>query len=145
MTYDINTITFLAKATGDDLQLTARLDGRVFFDQILTQEETLVKTEFPDIDGEKHLLEIEMSGKLPEHTVIDNQGNIIQDRLIEISGTALDDIALAYLFVQNAQYHHDFNGSRAVTVDKFFGSMGCNGVVKFEFTAPIYLWLLENM
>jgi hypothetical protein len=145
MTQDISTLAFKAAATGNDLKLTARLNGRVFFDQILTQEEISIETEFPDVDGETYLLEIEMSGKLPEHTTVDANDNIVEDRTIKISDVTMDDISLAQLFTENTQYHHDFNGSRAPVVDKFFGDMGCNGVVKFEFTAPVYIWMLENM
>jgi hypothetical protein len=145
MTQDISTLTFKAVATGNDLKLTARLNGRVFFDQVLTQEEILIKTEFLDIDGETYRLEIEMSGKKPEHTTVDDDGNITEDRLIKISDFAIDNIALAQLFTEKTQYHHDFNGSQAPVVAKFFGNMGCNGVVKFEFTTPAYLWMLENM
>lgn len=145
MTQNISTLAFKAKATNDDLRLTTRLNGRVFFDQILTQQEVLVQTEFSDIDGETYLLEIEMSGKLPDHTVLDEQGCITEDRVIELSNFALDDIALVQLFTENSQYHHDFNGSRAPVVDKFFGALGCNGVLKFEFTTPAYVWMLENM
>jgi hypothetical protein len=145
MTQDISTLAFKAAATSNDLKLTARLNGRVFFDQTLTQDTVSIETEFPDVDGETYLLEIEMSGKLPEHTTVDDDGNIVEDCMIEISDFAIDDIKLAQLFTEKTQYHHDFNGSQAPIVDKFFGDMGCNGVVKFEFTAPSYLWLLENM
>jgi hypothetical protein len=90
-------------------------------------------------------VEIEMSGKLPEHTAIDDQGNIVEDCTIEISEFSLDEIALVHLFTDNCKYTHDFNGSQAPVVDKFFGNMGCNGIVKFEFSAPLYIWMLENM
>lgn len=145
MTQDISTLAFKAAATGDDLKLTARLNGRVFFDQVLTQDTIAIETEFPDVEGETYLLEIEMSGKQPQHTVIDADGNIEEDRMIEISDFAIEGIALVHLFTENTQYHHDFNGSQAPIVDEFFGAMGCNGVLKFEFTTPAYLWLLENM
>ena len=145
MTQDISTLAFKAAATGDDLRLTARLNGRVFFDQILTQKEISIDTEFSDVDGETYRLEIEMSGKKPEHTIVDYEGNIAEDRMIEISDFAIDDFALAQLFTEKTQYYHDFNGSCTPVVDGFSGAMGCNGVVKFEFTTPAYIWMLENM
>jgi len=43
------------------------------------------------------------------------------------------------------QYCHDFNGTQPAVVDRFHGSLGCNGTVTLKFTTPIYLWLLENM
>jgi hypothetical protein len=145
MTQDTSTLAFTAKSTGNDLRLTASLNGHVFFDQILSQNEIKVQHTFSAVDGEKYTIEIEMSGKLPGHTVIDDQGNIVEDRMIEISNFSLDEIALVQLFTDNCKYSHDFNGSQAVVVDKFFGNMGCNGIVKFEFSAPLYIWMLENM
>jgi hypothetical protein len=145
MTQDISTLAFKTTATGDDLKLTARLNGRVFFDQTLTQDTISIETEFPEIDGQTYRLEIEMSGKLPEHTTVDNEGNIVKDRMIEISGFSIDAVELTHLFTENTQYYHDFNGSQAPVVDEFFGAMGCNGVIKFEFTTPVYTWMLENM
>jgi hypothetical protein len=38
----------------------------------------------------------------------------------------------------------DFNPPKLIK-DKFYGSMGCNGTITFEFNTPFYLWLLENM
>jgi hypothetical protein len=145
MTQDTSTLAFTAKSTGNDLRLTARLNGHVFFDQILSQNEIKVQHTFSAVDEEKYTVEIEMSGKLPEHTAIDDQGNIVEDCTIEISEFSLDEIALVHLFTDNCKYTHDFNGSQAPVVDKFFGNMGCNGIVKFEFSAPLYIWMLENM
>jgi hypothetical protein len=145
MTQDTSTLTFTANSTGNDLRLTARLNGHVFFDQILSGQEIKVQHTFPTVDEEKYTVEIEMSGKLSEHTVIDGQGNIVEDRMIEISAFSLDEIALVDLFTDNCKYAHDFNGSQTAVVDKFFGDMGCNGIVKFEFSAPVYMWMLENM
>lgn len=145
MTQETSTLAFAAKASGTDLRLTARLNGHVFFDQVLSSEETKIQHTFSDSDGQKHTIEIEMSGKLPEHTIVDDQGNITEDRMIKISDVALDEIALVHLFTNNAKYYHDFNGSQQAVVDQFFGDMGCNGVVKFEFSSPAYIWMLENM
>ena len=96
-------------------------------------------------DDADHELRIVMSGKKPDHTKIDDQGNIIEDAMLAISNPAIDGIDINYLFNNKTIYKHDFNGSQDKIVDKFYGNMGCNGVISFEFTTPIYLWLLENM
>ena len=93
----------------------------------------------------KHILEIEMLGKLPEHTQLDAQGNILQDSLVTVNHLKFDDIDLGQVFYNLAEYHHDLNGTSTPRVDKFYGTMGCNGVVKLEFSSPVYIWLLENM
>jgi hypothetical protein len=97
-----------------------------------------------DEEGE-HKLRITMSGKSPDHTQIDAQGNIVQDAMLNISGISIDNIDVSQLFYTHARYTHNFNGSRPEIEDQFFGDLGCNGSVNFSFSTPIYLWLLENM
>jgi hypothetical protein len=103
-----------------------------------------VSLEILDNDGE-HEFKFVMKNKTPEHTVVDDNGNITKDSVLSIANIAFDDIKLGQLFVDQAVYHHSFNGSQAPIEDKFFGDMGCNGHVSLRFTTPIYLWLLENM
>jgi hypothetical protein len=145
MTHDTCSLSFTARATGDDLHLCAKLNGQVFFDQIVTTDKVDIQHDFFEVDDTDYTLEITMSGKLSEHTVVDQSGVIQQDRLITISSVAIDGIELGQVFVEQAQYHHDFNGTQTATVDKFYGDMGCNGTVSLEFSAPVYRWLLEKM
>jgi hypothetical protein len=98
-----------------------------------------------DDDEVEHVLCFEMSGKLPAHTRVSEAGEILGDRVITVSDVAFDGIALGHFFNEVTEYHHDFNGSADAVVDKFFGTMGCNGRVELRFTTPIYLWLLESM
>ena len=86
-----------------------------------------------------------MFGKTPAHTVVDEQGNIVSDAMINISKISVDDIDITQVVHELSVYQHDFNGSQPVIEDKFYGDMGCNGTVRLNFTTPIYLWLLENM
>lgn len=96
-------------------------------------------------DNAEHELRIVMKHKTPDHTELDNVGNIIRDAMLSISDIKFDEIALGQLLLNKAVYTHDFNGSQATVEDQFFGNMGCNGTVSLKFTAPAYLWLLENM
>lgn len=86
-----------------------------------------------------------MSGKTPKQTVIDHQGNIVSDVLLQITNIEVDGIDISTVFAEKSTYTHDFNGSGDTVVDRFYGSMGCNGSVKLDFSTPFYLWLLENM
>lgn len=95
-------------------------------------------------DGENRL-RIIMDGKLPEHTSLDETGNIVNDARLQISDLHIDDIELGQIFYQNSVYSHNFNGSRDPVEEKFFGEMGCNGEVTMAFTQPFYLWLLEHI
>ena len=105
---------------------------------------TPVSLEILDNDGE-HEFKFVMKNKTPEHTVVDDNGNITKDAMLSIANIAFDDIKLGQVFVDQSVYHHSFNGSQAPVEDKFYGDMGCNGHVSLRFTTPIYLWLLENM
>ena len=96
-------------------------------------------------DNAEHELRIVMPHKTPDHTELDNAGNIIRDAMLSISDIKFDEIALGQVFLNKAVYTHDFNGSQPPVDDKFFGDLGCNGTVSLKFTAPTYLWLLENM
>jgi hypothetical protein len=104
-----------------------------------------ISVEFDDADDESHVLEFVLSGKTSDHTQITEQGEIESDVTVQIRDIAFDDIAIDQIFSELAEYHHDFNGTQAALVDRFFGTMGCNGTVRLEFTTPIYLWLLETM
>jgi hypothetical protein len=100
--------------------------------------------EISDNDGE-HELRIVMKHKTSDHTELDDAGNIIRDAMLSISDIKFDEIALGQVLLNKAVYTHDFNGSQPPVDDKFFGDLGCNGTVSLKFTAPTYLWLLENM
>jgi hypothetical protein len=86
-----------------------------------------------------------MKNKTQEHTTVDEQGSIVNDARLTISDVALDEISLKQIFFEQAVYTHDFNGTQAETIDKFYGEMGCNGTVSLKFFSPVYLWLLETM
>ena len=134
-----------ARATGADLMLIVRLDSREIWRGEPGFDWTDINCEFADTADQEHVLEIELQNKLAEHTCIDESDNILSDRVIELQNLSLDDIQLGQIFTQLATYQHDFNGSRPMIQDQFFGSMGCNGTVRLKFVSPVYLWLLENM
>jgi hypothetical protein len=100
--------------------------------------------EFEDTAGE-HILRFIMKNKKTEHTKISESGEILKDALLKIHNVSFDEINLGQIFIDQAVYTHDFNGTQAETQDKFYNSMGCNGTVSLKFTTPIYLWLLEHM
>lgn len=98
-----------------------------------------------DDDEAEHVLIFELSGKTSAHTKVDETGAITQDVTVSIEDVSFDEIKLGHLVCEKTVYEHDFNGTAPLVQDKFYGTMGCNGTVRMEFTTPIYLWLLENM
>jgi hypothetical protein len=138
-------LSLVASAPGGHIGLQIRLDTQVIFDSKDTLENHVIEHEFADSADAVHVLEIEMMGKLPSDTQIDSAGTILSDRAITIENLAFDEIALGQLVTDLAIYTHNFNGSQDTIQDQFFGSMGCNGIVRIEFSSPVYLWMLENM
>lgn len=131
-------------ATGLGLSISVLFDGKEIYHQTAHTEFQTFSHNFDD-DGLEHVLEIKMSGKTPEHTVINDYGDIVGDVLLKITNIQFDGVELGTVFTEKSTYTHDFNGTGATTVETFYGTMGCNGVLALRFSTPIYLWLLENM
>jgi hypothetical protein len=126
------------------LGVKIKLDGQVVYETDHVKEVVEVEHKFNDNDG-NHEFAIEMFGKLSEHTKIDNNGNIIEDAVITVKNISIDDLDISQIVQELGKYHHDYNGTKSPTVEKFYNTMGCNGTVKLEFTTPIYIWLLESI
>jgi hypothetical protein len=120
------------------------IDDTCVFDQNHVAEPVAVVHEFSDDNGE-HVLRITLKNKLPEHTRIDDQGNIMSDALLGVTEISFDEIDCTQIVQNLAVYRHNLNGNGPKIEDQFFGDLGCNGSVGLKFTTPVYLWLLENM
>ena len=126
-----------------ELGLEIWLDDQQLFNTNNVTDQT---SEWQIIEDEAdHELRFVMKNKITDHTKIDEHGKIIQDSRITIQNLCFDEIALGQVFVNHAEYTHDFNGTKDSVTEKFYGEMGCNGTVSLKFTTPIYIWLLENM
>jgi hypothetical protein len=130
--------------SGCPLGVQVWLDESLLLDNAHVKEKIAFAHGISDDDGE-HQLRIVISGKTADHTKVDDQGNIIKDATLQISAVTVDGIDVNQLFLEKCVYTHDFNGTQPEIADTFHGVAGCNGTIVFEFTTPIYLWLLENM
>lgn len=126
------------------LGLEIWLDDQEIFNQEWIKDSVTFCHELPDTDAE-HELRFVMKNKTAEHTIVDDQGNLVKDAVLTVSDLAFDEILLGEICTKLAIYSHNFNGTKPSIQDQFFGTMGCNGVVTLKFTTPVYLWLLENM
>jgi hypothetical protein len=120
------------------------LDDALLLDNTHVKEKIAFTHDISDDDG-KHRLCIVVSGKTPDHTKVDEAGNIVKDAIFQISAVNIDGIDVNQLFLDKCVYVHNFNGTQPEIKDTFHGVAGCNGTITFEFSTPIYLWLLENM
>jgi hypothetical protein len=120
------------------------LDDQQIFNQDWITESQTISYEFSDLDVD-HELRFVMKNKTADHTKVDESGAIVKDACLVISDLAFDEIAFGYNVTEKLVYTHDFNGTGSLTQHKFFGEIGCNGVVSLKFTTPVYIWLLENI
>jgi hypothetical protein len=128
-----------------NIGIELRLGKVKFFDSTVSPGTHHIVYEF-DEDEDEHYLYIVMKGKTHQDTKIDDQGNILEDSIIDIRNISIDEINIDQLMTELAQYIHDSNGTDpSQSIHKFYGHMGCNGRVQLKFSCPIYLWLLENM
>jgi hypothetical protein len=110
-------------------------------DHVANLQKVNIVLEHTDEDQE---LSWEMSGKTPEHTIINNKGNIIKDAALLTDNFALDGCKLEQLLIDNCVYYHDSNGTSSPVAATYDNYLGCNGKVIFKFTAPAYIWILKN-
>lgn len=128
----------------NELTIKFYIDDNCFYNKTVTPGEHHVTYDFNVEDGD-HVFKIELNGKTENHTVVNDDGEIINDVLIKVVNLSIDEISIDQLLHQLAVYEHNYNGNGEFTKDKFFGWLGCNGTVTLNFTSPFYLWLLENM
>jgi len=137
---------FVLSSSDDQCPMTAEvwMDNVLLLSVPQLNQPVAFNHNFSDDDGE-HELKIILSGKTGEHTVVDDTGSIVKDATVEVSQVIIDDLDIDQLFLEKCVYEHNFNGSQPAIKDTFHGIAGCNGVISFKFSTPIYLWLLENM
>ena len=128
------------------LGLAVWLNDSVLFDtDCLTTPQTISVAVDDDVEDVEHTVKIVLKNKTAAHTKVNESGEIVKDSMIAITDIKLDDIEIDQLFFDQSCYTHSHNGDAEPVQDQFYGNMGCNGVVEFKFSTPVYIWFLENM
>lgn len=127
------------------LGLAVTLDDVVVWQRDKVDTADTVIVDVADSDDTDHSLKLVVSGKLPEYTEIDEQGNIVRDSMLEIANLSIDDLDMSDHLFRFATYTHDCNGTADMRTEPMYRHLGCNGTVEIKFGTPIYLWLLEQM
>ena len=127
------------------------LGAEVWFNDqcLLDQDQVIgtvhVKHEFGDDPEQRYVVKIVLKNKTAQHTQVNEKLEIVSDSVLEVKNFRLDDIDIDQIVRNRATYSHSFNSDSAKSDHKFYNTLGCNGTVEFEFSSPIYIWLLENM
>ena len=104
-----------------------------------------VSHDIDDTDLSDHRLVIELTDKTEAHCEVNDNGDIVKDTVVTLHSIMFDDVDITGIMRRVSRYQHDFNGTGQPTEQPLMGTMGCNGTVTFDFTSPVYLWILENM
>lgn len=117
------------------------IDGKEIFKQHITDSTTLSQ-QIELTPGTNHQLAIELRHKLPEHTVIDDQGKIIEDSVLLIESFSIEDVEITeQLSTNEKQFYYEHSGGR----HQLYNTLGVNGKAIINFSSPIYIWMLENI
>jgi len=87
-------------------------------------------------------LRIELLNKKPEHTEIDEQGNIVKDSVLKIEKIIIEDIEIQNsLSLDQEKFYYEHSGEQ----HQLYNSLGVNGTAVINFSTPFYIWLLETI
>jgi len=139
-------ISYTCSQVQEQVLFLIKIDDQTVVEKSLDGAHHQFIYQFDDSDASR-LVRVIMSlqGKTHEHTVIDEQGNILSDCAVTIDSIVLDDINVTEIFCQGLEcYTHDTNGTTPKFLDEFYGFLGCNGDVEIQFSLPIYRWFLDH-
>lgn len=112
------------------------INDDLYLDHHFTQEHELVSLPIDLLDGD-HMLALEITQKTPKNTIVDSNGKIVKDQLIELKHIYINDIKLPEYYLYNSVYKfHNQEYKQALL-------WGCNGVWEWKFSTPIVSWALD--
>jgi len=114
----------------------------------------VIEFEHEFTEGEKCEMIIKRSGKGKNQTVVNDNGDLLKDQLLNIKDIEIDEInigALVYEGVYTPNYPEPWATQQRESGNELKESfaqvtqMGHNGEWRFTFASPFYMWLLENL
>lgn len=101
-----------------------------------------VEFEFDVVEDQEFILDIYLLNKTIQDTVLDSDGKILKDMILNIESIEIDGIELEYLKWSESKFY-PLESERPVLVKCL--NLGWNGNYRIEISSPFYLWLLEKM
>ncbi len=107
------------------------------------------------VDEGDNSLVIEFVNKSERDTILDSNGTIVEDLLLNIESVEIDDIDLGSLLWTSSEYYPIYPENYKIkmedegkTLDKQIANcvnLGWNGRWVLPFNSPFYIWLLEKL
>jgi hypothetical protein len=133
------------------------IDNITVFNGLITsnkEKPTIIEFEHLCQEDKNHELVIKRFNKTSKQTVVGPQGEIEKDQLLHIRRIEIDEIdlgSLVYEGIYTPEYPEPWasqqRDSGEVLQESFKNAtqLGHNGVWRFSFSSPFYMWLLENL
>lgn len=138
-------------------EFTISVNSKIYVDSTLQKgKENIEYFEFDaEVDEGDCAIKIELKNKQKYDTVLDQDGNIIEDLLLNIDSIEIDEIDLQTLLWTQSKYTpiypQDYKlrmQSQGIVLEETLDNcvnLGWNGTWELPFTSPFYIWLLENI
>ena len=131
----------LTNRSCDDISISVVNDDKEVAHTTFTGNVDCLEFSINNDNDDIHKLDIVLSGKEEQHTIASPDGDILEDHYAEIKQLIIDDIDVSHLFCDGQRcYRHNSNGWSDWVTDEFFGFMGHNGTVSFNYQTPLYKW-----
>jgi hypothetical protein len=143
LTSDLENIFFEIVHTnpGKPIGLEIWFDQHCLIDQPKLNQDLKFYHEFHN-KPQAHHLEIVVKNKMPWHTVIDSDHQIVSDTALKIQNFRMNDILMIDSFFARAKYQSKELGT--ISLIERVGYLGFNGRVTFEFDSPVDDWAVNN-
>ena len=98
-----------------------------------------------------HTIKIRLLGKKWQHTILDENNNILLDQLLCIKQIEIDEIELDYLFYKLSNFYKEVGTKKGIPIysdipePEKYTTIGWNGEYQLTLTVPTYMWFLENL
>jgi len=117
------------------------------FGQVIS-EDTTVEIDTQIKDDTTNYLTIEYKNKDPRvDVVVGHDGSPTHDKRVEIKNISIDDIELDFhTFSQDDTLTYQSSDPNGKNTQGFQATkLAWNGTTTLKFSAPVYIWLLENL
>jgi len=126
------------------------IESEIYIDQLRSEGKHQTFKFDKELEEGEHQLIIEYLNKTNADTIIDEDGNILNDQLLFINNISIDDIELGngVIFKCCAFYPSEARLQEVSWLEKEIfriNTLGHSGKWIIKFATPTYLWLLENL
>ena len=134
-------------AVNEDPFVAVSVNGYPKFGEFCS-EDTLIDFNVSLSDDELHTLNIEYRNKdSVNDVVLNNNGDIINDKRVEITSIQFEEIKLDVFQLDHETLFYTTSDSQGINSTSAFEAckLSWNGITTLKFSTPIYIWLLENL